>query len=158
MYEQYINIYQKARESVGLTQEKAAERIGVSIESIRMYEGGKRIPPDDVVFRMIDIYNTQYLAYQHLRENVITASAVMPMNIKVTDLPQAILRIQKEITDFLQIRDEMISITYDGIISADERPRWNVIVKELNDIMEAIMSLRFVPTQAESIKKTGKAG
>jgi len=156
MYEQWVNIYQTARESSGLTQEKAAERIGVSVESIRVYEAGKRIPPDDVVVRMIDIYNTQYLAYQHLRQNVMAASAIMPQNLKILSLPEAILRLQKEVSDFVKLRDEMIDITCDGIISDDERPAWNTIVKELNDITEAIMNLKFVPGLPDKGKHDGK--
>lgn len=152
MYEQYINIYQNAREGAGLTQEKASERIGVSVESIRVYEAGKRIPPDDVVVRMIDIYNTQYLAYQHLRQNVMASSSIMPQNLKIMSLPEAILRLQKEVADFVKLREEMIDICCDGIISDEERPRWDTIVKELNDITEAIMNLKFVPGLPEKSK------
>ncbi|MFA5659553.1 MAG: helix-turn-helix domain-containing protein, partial [Oscillospiraceae bacterium] len=92
MYEQWVNIYQTARESSGLTQEKAAERIGVSTESIRIYESGKRIPPDDVVVRMVDIYDARYLAYQHIKENVKAAGSLIPSNVEIKDLPTAVLR------------------------------------------------------------------
>ena len=39
------NIYQLSREAAGYTQEKAAELIGISVESLRSYELDKRIPP-----------------------------------------------------------------------------------------------------------------
>ena len=146
MYEQWVNIYQTARESSGLTQEKAAERIGVSTESIRIYESGKRIPPDDVVVRMVDIYDARYLAYQHIKENVKAAGSLIPSNVEIKDLPTAVLRLQKEVNDFMKIRDQMIDITCDGIISEDERPAWNRITKELDDISRAIMSLNFAKT------------
>lgn len=147
MHEPYRNIYQTARESSGLTQERAAERIGLSVESIRMYESGRRIPPDDCVVRMIDIYDARYLAYQHIKENVKVSESFIPQNIEIRDLPSAILRLQKEVSDFLKCRDEMIEITCDGVISEDERPRWEAIVKELDDISEAIMCLKFVKTE-----------
>ena len=146
MYEQWVNIYQTARESSGLTQEKAAERIGVSTESIRIYESGKRIPPDDVVVRMVDIYDARYLAYQHIKENVKAAGSLIPSNVEIKDLPTAVLRLQKEVNDFMKIRDQMIDITCDGVISEDERPAWNRITKELDDISRAIMSLNFAKT------------
>ena len=38
------NIYQTARKSAGLTQEAAAERLAVSLTSLRAYEGGERVP------------------------------------------------------------------------------------------------------------------
>ena len=46
------NIYQTARKSAGLTQEAAAERLAVSLTSLRAYEGGERVPAGDVVARM----------------------------------------------------------------------------------------------------------
>lgn len=136
------NIYQIARESAGITQEKAAELLDISVESIRAYEGFKRIPPDKVVVNMIEIYNTQYLAYQHLRNSKEDLQNYLP-TIDIKDLPTAILRLQKEVTDFLIVRDELIDITCDGVIDNDERPRYDKILKELDDIAEAIMSLKF---------------
>ncbi len=136
------NIYQIARESVGLTQERASELLDISVESLRAYEGFKRIPPNKVVVKMIEIYNTQYLAYQHIKNNSKDLQSYLP-NINIKDLPSSILKLQKEVNDFLKVRDEMIDITCDGIIDEEERPRYDKILKELDDINEAIMSLKF---------------
>ena len=40
------NIYQAARELKGLTQEVAAERLDLSVESLGAYEQDRRRPPD----------------------------------------------------------------------------------------------------------------
>lgn len=152
MYEQYTNIYALARKGVGLTQERAAERLGISVESIKKYEndvGTGRIPPESVVLRMCVVYDTQYLMYQHALENSKIAGMMIPANVRPYELAEAILRLQKEVTDFVKLRDEMIDITYDNVISEDERPRWEVILKELNHITAAIMNLKFVPEQKE---------
>ncbi|MHB1153531.1 MAG: helix-turn-helix domain-containing protein [Eubacteriales bacterium] len=146
MQEQYSNIYETARKSSGLTQEKAAEKIGVSYGSIKDYESDKRIPPDDVVVRMVDIYDARYLAYQHIKENVKAAGSLIPSNVEIKDLPTAVLRLQKEVNDFMKVRDQMLDITCDGIISEEERPAWNKITKELDDISRAIMSLNLTKT------------
>lgn len=45
MSSEYGNKYKTVRLCTRLTQESAAERIGVSVESIRAYETGRRIPP-----------------------------------------------------------------------------------------------------------------
>lgn len=145
MSQEYRNIYQIARESTGYTQEKAAELIDVSVESVRAYETGRRIPPDSAVIRMIEIYGTQYLAYQHLKTSAEIGQKYLP-DIDLRDLPSAILRLQKEVTDFLKIRDDLIDITCDGVITADEMPRYKAILKELDDIVEAIMALKFAKT------------
>ena len=39
------NIYRTGRICTGLTQEAAAEQIGVAAETLRAYEAGRRIPP-----------------------------------------------------------------------------------------------------------------
>jgi transcriptional regulator with XRE-family HTH domain len=142
MVEQYRNIYQIARETTGLTQEKASERLDISVDSLRAYEGDKRIPPDRVVIKMIEIYDAQYLAYQHLKTSDLVGNSYLP-NIEIKDLPSAMLRLQKEVNDFIKLRDEMIDITCDGVIDDTEKDRWEVIIKELNDVADAIMALKF---------------
>lgn len=142
MVQKYRNIYQIARESTGLLQEKASELLDISVDSLRAYEGGKRIPPDRVVIKMIEIYNAQYLAYQHLKTAAEIGQKYLP-NIEITELPIAILRLQKEVSDFIKCKDLMIEITCDGIIDENERPEWNKIMKELDDVVEAIMALKF---------------
>lgn len=136
------NIYQIARESVGITQEKAAELLDISVESIRAYEGFKRIPPNKVVVGMIEIYDSRFLAYQHIKNASEDLQDYIP-NINIKDLPSAILRLQKEVSDFIKVKDDLIDITCDGVIDSEERPRYDRIVKELDDIVEAIMSLKF---------------
>ncbi|WP_283124254.1 helix-turn-helix transcriptional regulator [Angelakisella massiliensis] len=142
MSENYRNIYQTARECAGYTQENAAGRLGLSVESIRAYEGGKRIPPDHVVLRMIEVYSTPYLAYQHLVNSADVARSVLPV-VTIRDLPTAILRLQKEVNDFLNCREELISITCDGVITEEERPRFDRILKEMEDVVSAILSVKF---------------
>ena len=78
MPEETRNIYKSARRSAGLTQEAAAERLGISVESVRAYETAQRIPPNDIVERMVVCYNTQYLAYQHLHETNELMDRVVP--------------------------------------------------------------------------------
>lgn len=142
MVQEYRNIYQIARESTGLTQEKASELLDISVDSLRAYEGGRRIPPDKVVIRMIEVYNTQYLAYQHLKTSAEVGQAYLP-NIEIKELPVAILKLQKEVSDFIKCRDLMIEITCDGVIDESEQEQWNNIMKELDDVVEAIMALKF---------------
>ncbi|OOM81754.1 hypothetical protein CLPUN_09380 [Clostridium puniceum] len=142
MVQEYRNIYQIARESTGLTQEKSSELLDISVDSLRAYEGDRRTPPDRIVIKMIEIYDTQYLAYQHLKTSAEIGQKYLP-NIEIKELPIAILKLQKEVTDFIKCKDLMIQITCDGIIDDSERPQWNQIMKELDDVVEAIMALKF---------------
>ena len=136
------NIYQIARESAGLTQEKAAELLNISVDSIRAYEGCKRIPQDKTVIKMIEIYNAQYLAYQHLKTSAEVGQKYLP-NIEITQLPVAILRLQKEIKDFIDCQELLIKIGSDCRVTPDEAEDFKGIIKELDDVAEAIMCLKF---------------
>ena len=141
MSRDYINIYASARNAKGLKQERAAELIGVSVESIRAYEGDVRIPTDETALRMADVYDAQHLAYQHLQRSVL--GRTMLPEIEPKDVAASILRLQKEVNDFLKCRDDLIEIGSDGQITAEERPRWDSIMKELDEVMTAIMSIKF---------------
>ena len=63
------NIYQKARDISGYTQERAAELLDLSVESIRAYETDKTLPNPRTVMQMVQIYGVQHLSYQHLEKN-----------------------------------------------------------------------------------------
>ena len=68
MPEKCRNIYKRARKERGFTQEYAAEKLGISVESLRAYETGQRVPPDEVVADMVGLYNTLHLIVQHVRK------------------------------------------------------------------------------------------
>lgn len=142
MVQEYRNIYQIARESAGLTQEKSAELMNISVDSLRAYEGDRRVPPDPVVIKMIEIYNTQYLAYQHLKTSAEVGRKYLP-DIVIKDLSTAILNLQTQIDDYVSCEKLLVKIGSDGKVSDDEVCDFKNIMKELDDIVEAIMSLKF---------------
>ena len=63
----YPNIYQRGRKTTLLTQEEAAERLGISPETLKRYEGGRLTPPDETVARMCDVYGARWLALEHAK-------------------------------------------------------------------------------------------
>ena len=78
MPEECRNIYKICRKAAGFTQEAAAERLGISVESMRAYETGQRTPPDDVVDLMSILYNALHLIAWHAREKNAMYSRVVP--------------------------------------------------------------------------------
>lgn len=78
MPEECPEYLQNLSQGGGFTQEAAAERLGISVESLRAYESGQRIPPNEVVELMVILYNAQHLAYQHLRETNAMYGRVVP--------------------------------------------------------------------------------
>lgn len=50
------NIYQMKRNKADITQEVAAEALGISAHTIQNFESGKREPKISLAFKMADLY------------------------------------------------------------------------------------------------------
>lgn len=138
-----MNIYQTARVTAGLTQERSSEALDISVESLRLYETDRRVPPNSVVARMADLYNSQYLIVQHVRQADELARSLIP-EIHQLPLEQATMRIYRLVRDFVrkQRTDDLIDIAADGIIDEAERPAFDAIMCELEGIVAAFYELR----------------
>lgn len=146
---EYPNLYQKARKTTCLTQEQAAERLGLSTESLKQYELGKRVPPDAVVHRMVDLYGTAWLALEH-RKATDTLGVLPELEIK--SLPMASLSLRNRFCAAAGNLDELLLIAEDGVIDDTERTKFDSIVEEMRDLMAAICQLIYAP-EADGIKK-----
>lgn len=146
---EYPNLYQKARKTTCLTQEQAAERLELSTESLKQYELGKRVPPDAVVHRMVDLYGTAWLALEH-RKATDTLGVLPELEIK--SLPMASLSLRNRFCAAAGNLDELLLIAEDGVIDDTERMKFDSIVEEMRDLMAAICQLIYAP-EADGIKK-----
>ena len=145
------NIYKKARRVAGLTQEAAAERLGISVESVRAYETGQRIPPNDVVEDMVVCYDYQRLAFQHLHETNTLAAKVVPQLEERTLLETAI-RIYNRLRRLEKggAVERLLDIAEDGQIDNEERPEFEEILTELRDLVRFGMELEiFCPRRED---------
>jgi len=142
---EYLNPYQKARKTTCLTQEQAAERLGLSTESLKQYELGKRVPANAVVWQMVQIYDTSWLALEHLRDTS-EALGVLP-EVTVQSLPTAAIQLINRVLDFAdRHRDrQLLRIAEDGVIDDAERPEFDDIVRDLDGIVGAALQVKFTP-------------
>ena len=142
---EYLNPYQKARKTTCLTQEQAAERLGLSAESLKQYELGKRVPSNAVVWQMVQIYDTSWLALEHLRDTS-EALGVLP-EVTVQSLPTAAIQLINRVLDFAdRHRDrQLLRIAEDGVIDETERPEFDDIVRDLDGIVGAALQVKFTP-------------
>ena len=143
MPEECRNIYKTSRKAAGLTQEAAAERLGISVESLRAYEGGQRIPPNEVVELMVILYNAQHLAYQHLRETNAMYGRVVP-EVPLCSVLEASARLTNRIYAFADSHADrrLMRMAEDNVIDPVERPEFDAILEELQEIVEAALALR----------------
>ena len=139
----YRNIYKTCRMAAGLTQEAAAERLDISVESLRAYETGQRVPPNEVVELMVILYNAQHLAYQHLRETNALYSSVVP-EIRPKSVLEASAKLTNRIFTFAESHADrrLLRIAEDNVIDAQERPEFDAIMEDLQEIVEAALELR----------------
>ena len=137
-----IEVYRICREQAGLTQEKAAESLNCSVRQLARYESGETPVPDDLAYAMVRCYDSQYLAVEHLRLVSHVAAEVLPP-VTVLDLPRAAIRIINQVRRFADLHREreLLDIAEDGVISPEERPLFDEIMKELHELVQAIMEL-----------------
>lgn len=150
MPEEYRNIYKRARRARGYTQESAAERLGISVESLRAYETGQRVPPTEVVELMVICYDAQYLGYQHLRETNAIYGRVVP-EVPKMDVLAASARLTNRIFEFAENHsaNRLMRIAEDNVIDGTERGEFDAIMEDLQEIVSAALALRCAQSEQD---------
>lgn len=143
MPEGYRNIYKVAREARGLTQEAAAEKLGISDSSIRAYETGQRVPPNEVVELMAICYDAQHLAFQHLRETNSMYGSIVPA-VPDCSVLEASAKLINRIYDFADSHSDrrLMRIAEDNVIDESERPEFDAILEDIQEIVEAALAVK----------------
>ena len=90
MKDDFRNIYQNARRTAGLTQERWAEVLGITPEAVRQYERGVITPQDDIVLRMAEVAGQHIICYWHLLNKSRVAAQLLP-DLQEKELPEAVL-------------------------------------------------------------------
>lgn len=137
------NIYASCRRRTGMTQEAWAEKLDVSVESVKRYETDVRIPPLHIVKAMADLSGDESLAYRFLAKTTQELD-VLP-DIEMVNLQAATIRMMNRMARFAaKARDrQLMEIAEDGIISEEEQPLYAEIMDELTGIIMAFYQLKF---------------
>ncbi len=145
------NIYQIARKAAGLTQEKAAELLPVSVRSLRDYEEGQRVPGNDVVERMCVVYNAQHLAYQHLHETNGLLCRIVP-ELEPRGLMEIAMRTYNRMARFEQSHglNRLMAIAEDGVIDANERAEFDAILDDITELVACGMELKIYTAEKDA--------
>lgn len=126
-----------------MTQEAWAEKLDVSVESVKRYETDVRIPPLHIVKAMADLSGDESLAYRFLAKTTQELD-VLP-DIEMVNLQAATIRMMNRMARFAaKARDrQLMEIAEDGIISEEEQPLYAEIMDELTGIITAFYQLKF---------------
>lgn len=130
----YPNIYQRGRKTTLLTQEEAAERLHISPETLKRYEGGRLIPSDETVARMCEVYGARWLALEHAKAT--DRLGILP-EVEPKPLPMATISLTNRLRSAADRLAGLLRIAEDGVIDDAERPEFDNIVQDLRETIAA---------------------
>lgn len=141
------NIYQLARTGAGLSREKAAEVLDLSVSSVKAYETGETVPPNETVALMTKRYGASWLPIKHLQKS--SAPLGIVPEVTVQELPTATLQLVNRMADFADRYRRLMQIAEDGTIDESEQVDFAEISGELRDIIACALSVMYPGTKKE---------
>lgn len=150
------NVYFRARKEAAtynerlFSREGAAELLGISVSTLADYElGNTKVVPVDKVVLMADLYNCPELKYGYCK-NECPIGKQMPLATEAKGIEGIALRmIQKFDPEGLnEMKNSLVDIAADGIISDDEKPKLEAILRKLDDMAVVINEMKLVGEKA----------
>lgn len=150
------NVYFRARKEAAIYNDKlysregAAELLGVSVSTLADYELGiTKVVPVDKVVLMAELYNCPELKTGYCKHEC-PIGKMMPLATKVNGIEGIALRLLREFDSekIQDIRKDVIDIAADGIISDDEKPKLEEVLKRLDDLSVVISEIRLAGEKA----------
>lgn len=125
-----------ARNPLHSSRERTAALLYVSKESLQDFETGKRLPPCDVVKKMVEEYGVPELAGDHIR----ACCPLMPDygGDGNSELATAALGVVVAIESVQQVAMRFAAVARDGEITPDELPAVIDIRREVADMRRAM--------------------
>lgn len=138
------NIYYDARKAAGYTQERWAEMLGLSPETVRQYEAGRVTPSDGIVAKMAELSGMHILGYWHIRQKSDIAARELPP-VERLPLAQAVVQLLARMRDFdaKHHDDSLLQIAADGQVDPAELPQFKAIVRDLDGIVQAAIQIDY---------------
>jgi len=140
------NVYCKYRKKAAAyndrlnSREDAAVLLNISSASLADYELGIRRVPVDIVIKMADLYNAPELRNEHCRCECPLGFATPEIN--VDNLDRISIQALASFSKINCMKEDLLTIVEDGIISEDEVPKLNRIVSTLEELEAISKSLK----------------
>lgn len=144
MSDKYTIDIKKARQAARLTQEQAAEAVGISVESWKAYEYGQRVPPRETMLRICEETGCDWLALQWMQASS-NGMDVLPDGITVQGLATAVLQL---VVACNQLQEKhcvhrLMEIASDGKIDCAEWSDFKDIIDALDNITRCTLQVKF---------------
>lgn len=137
------NPYQRIREELGLTREKAGELLEVvTPERIEKIENERSFPHPDEVLLMSQKYRKPSLCNFYCSNQCPIGKEYVP-EVQVKELSSIVLEMLASLNSVNKRKERLIEITADGVISNDEIDDFIYIQEELERISITVETLQF---------------
>lgn len=135
-------IYQRRREELELSREKASELLSViSPERIERIESGKFPAHPDEVIVMAEKYQYPHLCNYYCANECAIGKQYVP-EIRIKDLSQIVLEMLASLNSVKKQQERLIEITVDGLIEEDELEDFIQIQEDLEKISITVETLK----------------
>lgn len=140
------NIFYKARCDASAHNEQLSSREGaadiISIDRGRLYriERGTANPYPEEVLLMADLYNAPELRNLYCRE-ICPLGGDVPV-LELEDLDHLTIKAMASLRKVAETKELLLDITEDGVISEDEKPSLERVIKTLDEISAIAQSLK----------------
>ena len=122
------------------SREGAAELLGLSPSTLAGYELNlTKVVPVESIALMADVYNAPELRRWYC-SNVCPRGEDLP-KIELSDLDRITVRTLATFRKLSDVKDSLLDITADGIISDDEKPQLDNIISTLKELSEVAQTL-----------------
>lgn len=147
-----MNIYFRCRKKAAAVNEKlnsrcgAAEYMGFSESSLTNYETGEtKVIPVDKVVLMSDSYNAPELKSNYCK-NECPIGGFLNISTSPKSLESIAVRMMKSLKyeEVSNLTNLLVDITADGIITEEERPVLQGIVKQIDRMTEVFSELKII--------------
>lgn len=146
------NIYLRCRKEAAKYNERlnsregAAEFLGISVSSLANYELGiTKVVPPDMVIMMADLYNAPQLKAHYCAYECIMGQG-SPIATEINSIELVTVKIMQSLSGakLEKIKEQLIEIAADGIVSESEVPVLQEIVNYLNGTAQTIGELSLI--------------
>lgn len=140
------NIYCRCRKAAATYNDKlnsregAAVQLGYSPSTVAGWELGTDRPSPEAALFMADLYHAPEIKNHYCREECPLGCDVPKMELE--DLDRITVRTIASLQRAAETRDILIDITEDGVISDDELPKLDKVLKSLDEVASLAQSLK----------------
>ena len=144
------NVYFKARKKAATYNERlysregAAELLGISVSTLADYElGNTKVVPVDKVVLMSDLYNAPELITGYCMSEC-PVHGFLTLATEEKSIQGIALRLLRGFNEdeLKSMKEDLIEITEDGIISSNEIPKLKAILEKLEKMAEIISEMK----------------